>query len=429
MKISVVGLGYVGLPLFVELTKHYDNVVGYDISSGRIKELKDGYDRTDEVDPDRLEVINHNNGKDDCNFLFTENPWDMEWSDIFIVTVPTPIDNYKRPNLQPLLHATADIGQLLRKGGLIIYESTVFPSCTEDHCVPILSDLSRLKYNEDFFVGYSPERINPADKVNTLTTITKVVSGSNIEATMRVKELYESLGIKTHVAPNIKVAEMSKAIENAQRDLNISFVNEVALFCSKLDIDTNDVLDAAGTKWNFLKFKAGLVGGHCISVDPYYLIQKAEELDMHLSVIASGRRVNDQMPTHVTSTLIKKMIQERVDVINPRILVMGITFKENTPDIRNSKVIDVVHQLKNEYKCTVDVYDPHADDKLLWGKYQITSHKKLNELPNVSYDAIIYAVDHDEFKEFPFIDFTMHKKRIIYDLKGVLPRSLCKLRL
>jgi UDP-N-acetyl-D-galactosamine dehydrogenase len=412
-KIGVIGLGYVGLPLAVEFAKKY-NVVGYDISEERIKELNNGYDRTNEISSEELA---------ECNILFTQHTISLRDCDTYIITVPTPIDNNKQPDLSPLISASETVGSMVKADDLVIYESTVYPTCTEEVCIPILDEKSGLKAEYHYFVGYSPERINPGDKVNTLTTIKKVVSGNNYLGTKKVNELYKSIGIETHVAPNIQVAEMSKAIENAQRDLNISFMNELAIYCNHLGIRTNDVLKAAGTKWNFLPFTAGLVGGHCISVDPYYLIHKAEGLGLHLNVIASGRRVNDQMPKFVVSNLMKKMIQKRCDVINPRILVMGITFKENVPDLRNSKVIEVVEELKS-YNTTVDVFDPYADNILLWKEYQITSHKKIRDLGNVRYDAIIYAVDHDKFKQFKYWNYLNPIASVIYDLKNKLPEDV-----
>jgi UDP-N-acetyl-D-galactosamine dehydrogenase len=389
-KIGIIGLGYVGLPLAIEFAKKYE-VIGFDINPERISELKNYHDRTNEISAEELEAT---------TIKFTQFTLSLGECDTYIVTVPTPIDSNKQPDLSPLISASETIGNVLNEGDLVIYESTVYPSCTEEICMPILKD----KCSYDFYVGYSPERINPGDKVNTLITIKKVVSGNNMTATMMVNSLYQSIGIETHIAPNIQVAEMSKAIENAQRDLNISFMNELAIYCNLLGIKTDDVLKAAGTKWNFLPFTAGLVGGHCISVDPYYLIHKAESMGLHLNVIASGRRVNDQMPKFIVSNLIKTMINKRCDVINPRILIMGITFKEDVPDLRNSKVIEVVDELKS-YNSTVDVYDPHADNRLLWKEYGIVSHKKVRDLGNVKYDAIIYAVNHKQFKRFNYKEY------------------------
>ena len=391
-KIAIIGLGYVGLPLAIEFAKKYD-VIGFDINSTRIDELKKNHDRTNEISSEELEST---------TIKFTQYTLLLSECNTYIITVPTPIDNNKQPDLSPLISASEIVGKYLQEGDLVIYESTVYPSCTEELCIPILTDTSGYGIEYDYFVGYSPERINPGDKVNTLITIKKVVSGNNAEATKMVDELYQSIGIKTHIAPNIQVAEMSKAIENAQRDLNISFMNELAIYCNLLGIKTDDVLKAAGTKWNFLPFTAGLVGGHCISVDPYYLIHKAESMGLHLNVIASGRRVNDQMPKFIVSNLIKEMIRKHCDLNNARILVMGITFKEDVPDLRNSKVIDVVNELKT-YNATVDVYDPHADTRLLWDEYKINSGQKLYDLPNIKYDAIIYAVNHKEFNNFPFM--------------------------
>jgi len=417
-KIGIIGLGYVGLPLAIEFAKKYD-VVGFDINSTRIDELRKNRDRTNEISAEELETT---------TIKFTPHTLSLHDCNIYIVTVPTPIDNNKQPDLSPLISASEIIGKVLREGDLVIYESTVYPSCTEEICIPILTDKSGYGIEYDYFVGYSPERINPGDKINTLTTIKKVVSGNNEEATKMVDDLYQSIGITTHIAPNIQVAEMSKAIENAQRDLNISFMNELAIYCNLLGIKTDDVLKAAGTKWNFLPFTAGLVGGHCISVDPYYLIHKAESMGLHLNVIASGRRVNDQMPKFIVSNLIKKMIRKHCDVNNPRILVMGITFKEDVPDLRNSKVIEVVKELET-YNATVDVYDPHADRDLLWNEYKISSNKKMYDLPNIKYDAIIYAVNHEDFKDFPFPVFSDKDKTVIYDLKNKLPEEIVDITL
>ena len=410
-KIGIIGLGYVGLPLAIEFAKKYE-VVGFDINSTRIDELKKYHDRTNEISSEELEAT---------TIKFTPHTLLLHNCDTYIVTVPTPIDSNKQPDLSPLISASEIIGGVLRQDDLVIYESTVYPSCTEEICIPILTDKSGYGIEYDYFVGYSPERINPGDKVNTLTTIKKVVSGNNEEATKMVDELYQSIGIETHVAPNIQVAEMSKAIENAQRDLNISFMNELAIYCNLLGIKTDDVLKAAGTKWNFLPFTAGLVGGHCISVDPYYLIHKAESMGLHL-------RVNDQMPKFIVSNLIKKMIRKHCDLNNPRILVMGITFKEDVPDLRNSKVIEVVDELKT-YNATVDVYDPHADTKLLWDVYKINSINNERDLPTLVYDAVIYAVDHKEFKKFPFDHYATQLKTVVYDLKNKLPEEIVDITL
>ena len=416
-KIGIIGLGYVGLPLAIEFAKKYE-VIGFDISRERINELKNYHDRTNEISSEELKST---------TIKFTEYTISLGECDTYIVTVPTPIDNNKQPDLSPLIHASETIGNVLNEGDLVIYESTVYPSCTEDVCIPLLEKNSGLNIN-DFSVGYSPERINPGDKVNTLTTIKKVVSGKGIYASKKVNDLYESIGIETHIAPNIQVAEMSKAIENAQRDLNISFMNELAIYCNLLGIKTDDVLKAAGTKWNFLPFTAGLVGGHCISVDPYYLIHKAESMGLHLNVIASGRRVNDQMPKFIVSNLIKTMINKRCDVINPRVLIMGITFKEDVPDLRNSKVIEVVDELKS-YNAIVDVYDPHADGNLLWEEYKITSHKKVRDLGNIKYDAIIYAVNHKKFKGFNYKEYLNQSGSVLYDLKNKLPEEIVDITL
>ena len=426
-RIGIVGLGYVGLPLCVELAKKHDFVVGYDINPQRIRELENFHDRTGEIDDVELvEIHNKFEGS-----IFTTDEYWLERCNVIIVTVPTPIDKHKKPDLKPLIEATNAISFAKRnnKGVLVIYESTVYPGCTEEVCVPILNRHGQ-ELNKDYYVAYSPERINPGDKKNTLTSIRKVVSGSCLFAKDQAIRLYKSIGIPIHAAKNIKVAEMSKAIENAQRDLNISFANEVALFCNKLGIDTREVLEAAGTKWNFLPFKPGLVGGHCISVDPYYLIHKAEELDFHLSVIASGRRVNDYMPKHIASTMIKKMISYHLDMNKAKILIMGITFKENVPDLRNSKVIDVVKELQT-YDIPVDVYDPHADIKLLQEKYEIDCYNDMQHRGVSTYSGIILAVGHDEFKDFYKHDLIEYKRNrcVVYDLKGFLPEQDVTMRL
>lgn len=416
-KIGIIGLGYVGLPLAIEFAKKY-SVVGFDISKDRINELKTGHDRTNEISKEQI---------NESGMLFVQYSDWLSSCDTYIITVPTPIDSNKQPDLSPLVSASQIVGTYLKEGDLVIYESTVYPTCTEKLCVPHLINVGGFSI-DDIHIGYSPERINPGDKVNTLTTIKKVVSGNNEEATKMVDELYQSIGIKTHVAPNIQVAEMSKAIENAQRDLNISFMNELAIYCNLLGIKTDDVLKAAGTKWNFLPFTAGLVGGHCISVDPYYLIHKAESMGLHLNVIASGRRVNDQMPKFVVSNLIKEMIRKYCNLNNPKILVMGITFKENVPDLRNSKVIDLINELYT-YNAYVQVYDPHADSQLLWNEYKINSSKRVNDLSDVKFDGIIYAVNHKEFSDFPFEQFSNVEKTVIYDLKNKLPDDIVDITL
>ena len=361
-KIAIIGLGYVGLPLAVEFGKKFP-VIGFDINQSRIDELSKGYDRTQEVETDNLQSS--------TLLSFSANINDLVDCNVFIVTVPTPIDRFKKPDLIPLIAASKTVGKVLRKGDVVIYESTVYPGCTEEDCVPILEKESGLVFNQDFFCGYSPERINPGDKVNTLTKIKKVTSGSTPEIAQFVDSLYGSIiTAGTYLATSIKVAEASKAIENAQRDVNISFVNELALIFDKMGIDTTEVLEAAGTKWNFLKFKPGLVGGHCIGVDPYYLLHKSESLGYYPQVILSGRRVNDNMGIFVANKLVKLLIKKGHKIDGCKVLILGVTFKENCPDIRNSRVIDVYNELK-EFGIDVDVYDPWADKHEVSEEYGI----------------------------------------------------------
>lgn len=424
IKIAIIGLGYVGLPLAIEFGGKY-NVVGFDINSMRIKELNAGVDATKEADLDKmiasvnLKGENHKKG-----LLFSSEINEIKTCNIFIVTVPTPIDQFKKPDLQPLLNASAMIAGILKKGDLVIYESTVYPGCTEDDCVPVLEKGSGLTFNKDFFCGYSPERINPGDKINTLTKIRKVTSGSTPEVADFVDELYNSiLEAGTYKAPSLKVAEASKAIENAQRDINISFVNELSLIFDKIGIDTTDVLDAAGTKWNFLKYKPGLVGGHCIGVDPYYLAYKAESLGYYPQVILSGRRVNDNMAMFIANKVVKLMIQHEIAIKGASVLLLGLTFKENCPDIRNSKVIDVYNEMV-QFGLDVDVFDPHVNENEVEEEYGLKLTKKLGK-----YDAIVLAVAHDEFLN---IDYSALKKEagsVIYDIKSVLDRTIVNARL
>jgi len=414
MKIAVIGLGYVGLPLALEFSKQYQ-VVGFDINKQRIEQLINGIDKTNERTSVEIQkVIN----KDSIgNGLFLSNNIDfIKDSQVYIVTVPTPITFAKKPDLNPLIKASQMIGEFLNSGDIVIYESTVYPGCTEEVCVPILENASGLVFNKDFFCGYSPERINPGDKLNTLTEIKKVTSGSNITTARKVDELYKSIiTAGTHLASSIRVAEASKVIENAQRDVNISFVNELALIFDRIGIDTNEVLEAAATKWNFLHYKPGLVGGHCISVDPYYLAYKAEELGYHPAVLLSGRRVNDQMGKFVGTKVIKLMINKGFIIKNSNILLLGITFKENCPDIRNSKIIDIYAELLS-YGANVDVYDPIADKNEVRSQFDITL---INNVNNVDYSAVIFAVAHDDFLSEEF-QYLVTDKRIIFDLKNML---------
>ncbi len=415
-KIAVIGLGYVGLPLAVEFGKKY-STLGFDINQKRIDELKEGFDKTLESNKSEIEASR--------DLTFSSNVQDLSNYNVYIVTVPTPINQYKSPDLTPLLKASKMIGSVLKKGDIVIYESTVYPGCTEEDCVPQLEIESGLKFNIDFYCGYSPERINPGDKINTLTKIKKVTSGSTPEIADIVDSLYNSIiTAGTHKAPSMKVAEASKAIENAQRDVNISFVNELALIFERMGIDTNDVIEAAGTKWNFLKYSPGLVGGHCIGVDPYYLAHKAESLGYHPQVILSGRRVNDMMGMFVANKVVKLLIKKDHKVNSSKVLILGVTFKENCPDIRNSKVIDIYSELL-QYGLNVDVYDPHADKNEVEEEYKI----KLIEKISLKYDAIILAVSHKEFLNIDFKNITKGKNSVIFDTKSFLNRDLVDARL
>jgi len=415
VKIGVIGLGYVGLPLAVEFGKIY-NVVGFDINEKRIDELSQGIDRT--LESSKEEISNA------FKLSFSSSVNDLSSCNVFIVTVPTPIDKFKAPDLKPLLKASAMLGKVIKKGDVVIYESTVYPGCTEEDCVPVLENESGLVFNRDFYCGYSPERINPGDKINTLTKIKKVTSGSTPEVADFVDELYSSIiTAGTHKAPNLKVAEASKAIENAQRDVNISFVNELALIFDRIGIDTQDVLDAAGTKWNFLKYKPGLVGGHCIGVDPYYLAHKAESLGYHPQVILSGRRVNDNMGMFVANKVVKLMINKEVPVKGARALILGVTFKEDCPDIRNSKVVDIYNELKN-FGMQVDVYDPHANHHEVAEEYGITLTDQLGV-----YDSIVLAVAHKNFLTLQLNDLKKSSHSVVFDIKGFLDRTIIDARL
>ncbi len=383
-NIAIIGQGYVGLPLSLEFAYHYP-VLGFDINTERINELNNGYDTTLEADIDKLKdsLKRYNESKGNIGYRGTSDIQEITGCNVFIVTVPTPIDKYNAPDLKPLLTASKMLGEIIKKGDIVIYESTVFPGCTEEECVPILEKYSELKYNEDFFVGYSPERINPGDKVNTLTSVMKVTSGSTDQIAQEVDELYKKIiTAGTHKAPSIRVAEASKAIENAQRDVNISFVNELALIFDRMGIDTNDVLDAAGTKYNFLKYKPGLVGGHCISVDPYYLAHKAEQLGYHPDVILSGRRVNDSIAKFIASKVIKLLITKGNVIKNSQALILGVTFKENCPDVRNTKVIDIYNELR-DYGVEVDIYDPWADKEEVKHEYGVRILSQLEENKNM----------------------------------------------
>ena len=425
-SISIIGLGYVGLPLAIEFSKKYA-VVGFDISESRVNELRSGYDRTKEANMEELqEVINLGKNNAMKGIQFSNELSKIANCNIYIVTVPTPITQFKSPDLGPLIKASTMLGKVLKKGDIVVYESTVYPGCTEDDCVPVLESVSGLTYNKDFFCGYSPERINPGDKLNTLTKIKKVTSGSTPEIANLVDDLYASIiSAGTHKAPSLKVAEASKAIENAQRDLNISFVNELALIFDKIGIDTTDVIDAAGTKWNFLKYKPGLVGGHCIGVDPYYLAHKAESLGYHPEVILSGRRVNDNMGMFIANKIVKLLIQKGHAIKGSEALILGITFKENCPDIRNSKVIDIYREL-NQFGMKVHVFDPHANAEEVDHEYGI---KLSNCIESGKYNAIILAVSHNEFSTLDFASLKKSKDSVIYDIKAFLPRNIIDSRL
>ncbi len=425
INIAVIGLGYVGLPLAIEFGKKY-KVLGFDINRSRIEELNSLNDRTNEADCKSLKyVIEISKSELNKGLIFSDNFEELRNYNVFIVTVPTPIDQFKAPDLRPLLKATEMVGKVLKKGDIIIYESTVYPGCTEEECVPILERYSGLKFNHDFFCGYSPERINPGDKVNTLTKIIKVTSGSTPEIAEVVDTLYRSIiEAGTHKAPSIKVAEASKAIENAQRDVNISFVNELALIFDRMGIDTNDVLEAASTKWNFLKYKPGLVGGHCIGVDPYYLAHKAESLGYYPQVILSGRRVNDYMGFFIANKLVKLLIAKNHIISKTRILILGITFKENCPDIRNSKVVDIYTELL-QFGMNVDVYDPHANADEVKDEYQIELVEKVKK----KYDAILLAVSHSEFLIIDFKKISNGLNTVIFDTKAFLNKEIVDARL
>lgn len=428
-KIAIIGLGYVGLPLAVEFGKK-GPVIGFDINTSRVKELNDGHDSTLEVEDKELQSViikEHHNIKK--GLYLTNSLMFIQDCSVYIITVPTPIDENKRPDLTPLARASETVGKVISKGDIVIYESTVYPGATEEECIPIIEEVSGLKFNKDFFAGYSPERINPGDKINTLTKIRKVTSGSTPEIADEVDELYNTiLENGTYKATSIKVAEASKIIENAQRDLNISFVNELALIFDRIGIDTNDVIEAAASKWNFLKFKPGLVGGHCIGVDPYYLAFKAETLGYYPEVIYSGRRVNESMPHFVVDKVIKLMIKKGQTILNSKVLLLGVTFKENCPDIRNTRVVDVVSELR-AFGCNVDVYDPWADPTEVEQEYGIQTMDTNSDIYAKKYDSIILAVSHDQFLKLDYKKLVNDKKSILFDIKGVLPKEIVDGRL
>ena len=419
MKIAMIGLGYVGLPLAVEFGKKY-STIGFDINETRINELKGGVDNTLEVEPELLATAD--------KLSYTCNTNDIKDCNIYIVTVPTPIDKHKRPDLTPLIKASELLGPILTQDDIVIYESTVYPGATEEVCIPILEKLSGLRFNEGFFAGYSPERINPGDKEHRVTTILKVTSGSTEEVADFVDELYASIiTAGTHKASSIQVAEAAKVIENTQRDVNIALINELALIFNKLDIDTLEVLEAAGTKWNFLPFRPGLVGGHCISVDPFYLTHKAQEIGYHPQVILSGRQINDGMGAYVAETVVKMMTQRKIHVVGANILMMGLAFKENCPDLRNTRVVDIIEELES-YHANVDIYDPWVNADEAEHEYGLRTIEKPK---SDHYDAIIMAVGHQEFLDMGADEIRAlgHKDHVLYDVKCVLPKEKVDARL
>ncbi|MWW23648.1 nucleotide sugar dehydrogenase [Algibacter lectus] len=418
-KIAVIGLGYVGLPL-ARLFATKFNVVGFDINKNRIEALRKGIDSTLEVDSKTLLSILKTTQNENNGLICSSNSEDIRDCNYYIVTVPTPIDKNNRPDLSPLYKSSKTVGRVLKKGDIVIYESTVYPGVTEDECVPILEKISGLKFNKDFFAGYSPERINPGDKLHTIDKILKVTAGSTPEIGKKINSLYASvITAGTHLAPTIKVAEAAKVIENSQRDINIAFVNELAKIFNLMNIDTHAVLEAAGTKWNFLQFKPGLVGGHCIGVDPYYLAQKAQEVGYHPEIILAGRRVNDSMGQYVASEIIKLMVKNDIRIKNARVLNLGITFKENCPDVRNTKAVDVINQLKS-YETNMHIYDPWADQNEVMHEYGLQTEK---QLPKGSFDLIVLTVAHKEFLAINWNNY-LTPNGILYDVKGVLKEQV-----
>jgi UDP-N-acetyl-D-galactosamine dehydrogenase len=424
IKVSVIGLGYVGLPLARLLATKYP-VVGFDINKGRIEQLNKGIDLTLEVDKDLLDAVLVKSSKTDKGLYCSASLEDISDSNYYIVTVPTPVDKHNKPDLTPLYKASETVGKVLKRGDIVIYESTVYPGVTEEECVPVLERVSGLKFNVDFFAGYSPERINPGDKEHTVEKILKVTSGSTPEIGEKVDSLYKSvITAGTHLAPTIKVAEAAKVIENSQRDINIAFVNELAKIFNLLEINTHDVLAAAGTKWNFLPFKPGLVGGHCIGVDPYYLAQKAEEKGYHPEIILAGRRMNDGMGEYVASQIVKLMIKKGISVLNSELLMLGITFKENCPDVRNTKIVDVIRSLET-YGINVKIYDPLASSEEVKHEYKLNTY---NTLPELLFDTIVLGVAHKEFNDID-LNKLLKNTSIVYDVKGVLSDRLIDGRL
>jgi UDP-N-acetyl-D-galactosamine dehydrogenase len=419
IKIAVIGLGYVGLPLArLFATKH--PVIGFDINESRVAELKSGHDATLEIDSEALAKVLVEKTSSSVGLYCTSVLEEVVNCNYYVVTVPTPVDKNNRPNLTPLYQSSETVGKLLKKGDVVIYESTVYPGVTEDECVPVLERVSGLQFNIDFFVGYSPERINPGDKEHTIDKILKVTSGSTAETGQKVNKLYQSvITAGTHLAPSIKVAEAAKVIENSQRDINIAFVNELAKIFQLLDIDTQAVLEAAGTKWNFLPFKPGLVGGHCIGVDPYYLAQKAQEMGYHPEIILAGRRLNDSMGEYVASQIVKLMIKKGISVNGATLLMLGITFKENCPDVRNTKIVDVIAAL-TDYGITVTIYDPLANPEAVKKEYELVTS---NTVPNQRFDAVVLAVAHTEFLDMNLSEL-QNETSLLYDVKGVLDSNV-----
>ncbi len=429
-KIAIIGLGYVGLPLAVEFAKKYQ-VVGFDINEQRIEELRNANDKTLETSSDELKSVNVDSLQEtETKFKglwLTSDVDEIKLSNFYIITVPTPVDKNNRPDLTPLYKASETVGKVLKNGDIVVYESTVFPGATEDECIPILEKVSGLKFNEDFYAGYSPERINPGDKKHTVTKILKVTSGSTPEIGKYIDDVYKSIIVAgTHLAPSIKVAEAAKVIENSQRDINIAFVNELSKIFRLMNIDTQEVLEAAGTKWNFLPFRPGLVGGHCIGVDPYYLAQKAMELGYNPEIILAGRRLNDSMGPFVSQETVKMMIKKGIPIKDANVLVLGITFKEDCPDIRNSRAIDIVEEL-HTYGVNVDVYDPWATVSAVKHEYGIDLISSKNDIKK-KYDGIIIAVSHQEFKEINLDDFVADTN-VVFDVKATLPKDKSHTRL
>ncbi len=413
IKLAIIGLGYVGLPLALEFAKKKE-VIGYDINHKRIKDLINGFDKNFEFNKRQLQKSK--------KLIFTNDKKDLKFANCYIISVPTPVDKFKKPDLRPLINACKMVGKIIKKGDVIIYESTVYPGCTEEKCVPILEQISNLKFNKDFFCGYSPERINPGDRVHTISKVKKITSGSTPEITNLIDKLYKTIiTVGTHKAPSIKVAEAAKIIENTQRDLNIAFINELYILFSKLKIDTKSVLDAAESKWNFLPFKPGLVGGHCIGVDPYYLTYKAESINYKPKIILAGRKINDSMGNYVALDLVKKMEKKNIKIKGAKILIMGLTFKENCADTRNSGIKSVIPKLKKK-KCNVDLYDPWVDKKEIKKKYGIYPLPKLRKKV---YDSVLIAVAHQKFKNMgmKFISSLCKKNHVIFDLKYLFSKD------